>query len=193
MTCPVGLLDQSKPLPKSVSNRRDFFSSPRWNLFWSRRVVYLYLSPQKHVMLVSGKNIEVTLLELLEQWMMITVIHHSYKSQWRDDWGCLLWIDKTWAKDRTYIWVSVWWKTKTPHMNNEVEGSRFERLGEQNVWYIKTVLGAGRVSDVQKRLQGENKRTAPVVVVFKKEKDEFYKPHVGTRVGERGSLSHKEQ
>ena len=78
-------------------------------------------------------------------------------------------------------------------MNNEVEGSRFERLGEQNVWYIKTVLGAGRVSGVQKRLQGENKRTAPVVVVFKKEKDEFYKPHVGTRVGERGSLSHKEQ
>ena len=25
---------------------------------------------------------------------------------------CLLWIDKTRAKDKTYIWVSVWWKTK---------------------------------------------------------------------------------
>ncbi len=24
---------------------------------------------------------------------------------------CLLWIDKTRAKDKTYIWVSVWWKT----------------------------------------------------------------------------------
>jgi hypothetical protein len=26
---------------------------------------------------------------------------------------CLLLIDKTRAKDKTYIWVSVWWKTKT--------------------------------------------------------------------------------
>ena len=25
---------------------------------------------------------------------------------------CLLWIDKVRAKDKTYIWVSVWWKTK---------------------------------------------------------------------------------
>jgi len=24
---------------------------------------------------------------------------------------CLLWIDKARAKDKTYIWVSVWWKT----------------------------------------------------------------------------------
>ena len=30
-----------------------------------------------------------------------------------DTWeSCLLWIDKTRAKDKTYIWVSVWWKTK---------------------------------------------------------------------------------
>ncbi len=26
-------------------------------------------------------------------------------------WDCLLWIDKTRSKDKTYIWVSVWWKT----------------------------------------------------------------------------------
>jgi hypothetical protein len=25
---------------------------------------------------------------------------------------CLLWIDEVKAKDKTYIWVSVWWKTK---------------------------------------------------------------------------------
>ncbi len=24
---------------------------------------------------------------------------------------CLLWIDEVKAKDKTYIWVSVWWKT----------------------------------------------------------------------------------
>jgi hypothetical protein len=24
---------------------------------------------------------------------------------------CLLWIDKARAKDKIYIWVSVWWKT----------------------------------------------------------------------------------
>jgi hypothetical protein len=26
--------------------------------------------------------------------------------------SCLLWVDKARAKDKTYIWVSVWWKTK---------------------------------------------------------------------------------
>ncbi len=26
--------------------------------------------------------------------------------------GCLLWIDKERVKEKTYIWVSVWWKTK---------------------------------------------------------------------------------
>jgi hypothetical protein len=27
------------------------------------------------------------------------------------EYSCLLWIDKTRAKDKIYIWVSVWWKT----------------------------------------------------------------------------------
>ena len=27
--------------------------------------------------------------------------------------SCLLWIDKARSKAKTYIWVSVWWKTKT--------------------------------------------------------------------------------
>ncbi len=26
--------------------------------------------------------------------------------------SCLLWVDKTRSKDKTYKWVSVWWKTK---------------------------------------------------------------------------------
>jgi hypothetical protein len=34
---------------------------------------------------------------------------------------CLLWIDKVRGKDKTYIWVSVWWKTKN-------ESEEFTRL-----------------------------------------------------------------
>ena len=40
-----------------------------------------------------------------------TMMHHGNPTKFFE--LCLLWIDKTRAKDKTYIWVSVRWKTKT--------------------------------------------------------------------------------
>ncbi len=49
-------------------------------------------------------------------WTPETVVvfqHHYADDITYNIFCCLLFIDKVRAKDKTYIWVSVWWKTKT--------------------------------------------------------------------------------
>ncbi len=58
---------------------------------------------------------------------MLPILDLNWKENdiWKD--SCLLLIDKARSKQMTYIWVSVWWKTKT-----KTEGST--RLTYTELW-----------------------------------------------------------
>jgi hypothetical protein len=90
------------------------------------------------------------------------VVQQSWNNRLsRVRYSCLLIIDKTRATDKTYIWVSVWWKTK--NWSWGIYTPRIHWVGREAplktifLWYISTVLSH--------HLSWSTRRRAPVAFI----------------------------
>jgi hypothetical protein len=82
-----------------------------WTSLLSRGFVVYYESRKRElkIRLMNEGRCDERLKARVEESTCLTYTGLTSRcSSWRD---CLLWIDKARAKDKTYIWVSVWWQT----------------------------------------------------------------------------------
>jgi hypothetical protein len=71
-------------------------------------------------------------------WNRFLITNTGRLTMWKDNVSesCLLWIKKVRVKDKTYVWVSVWWKTKNEIWEIHTPRIHWVDRGTGRVWWL---------------------------------------------------------